>query len=236
MDIVCQPFRKLHIHEHHGNSHWRLESHSRNFQFRQSGDNSSHVSICPAHCTIRAICYREVSSGTYRKYVYALAVELAEIPFNLLMAIVSWVIFYWIVSLDPRADKVIYNLLMVLAIFWAIPLFGQLFSFLSPSNVDIASVIGTILLVAFTLTISFLISPEKIPLWWIWVYWINPLRYALQGLVVNELRDGKEYLNEATGGLASGDDLLDFLGGWSFSQRWWYSFGCDPHHINWMKH
>jgi ABC-type multidrug transport system permease subunit len=75
-----------------------------------------------------------VSSGTYRKYVYALAVELAEIPFNLLMAIVSWVIFYWIVSLDPRADKAIYNLLMVLAIFWAIPLFGQLFSFLSPKQ------------------------------------------------------------------------------------------------------
>jgi hypothetical protein len=45
------------------------------------------------------------------------------------------------------------------------------------------------------------------------VYWINPIRYTLQGLVVKELRDGKEYLNEATGGLVSGDDLLDFLGG-----------------------
>jgi hypothetical protein len=65
-----------------------------------------------------AVYYREVSSGTYRKYVYALAVELAEIPFNLLMAIVSWVIFYWIVGLDPRADKIIYNLLMVLATYW----------------------------------------------------------------------------------------------------------------------
>lgn len=119
--------------------------------------------------------------------------------------------------------KVVYDLLMVLAIYWAIPLFGQLFSFLSP-NIGIASVIGTILLVAFTLTVGFLISPENIPPWWIWVYWINPLRYALQGLVVNELGDGTEYFNEATGEIVSSDDLLDFLGGWSFSQQWWYCY------------
>lgn len=46
----------------------------------------------------------------------------------------------------------------------------------------------------------------------------------LQGLAVNELGDGKTYLDEETGDYVSGDDLLDFLGGWSFSQRWWYCF------------
>jgi hypothetical protein len=70
----------------------------------------------------------------------------------------------------------------------------------------------------------------------------------LQGLVVNELGDGKEYLNEATGELVSGDDLLDFIGGWSFSQRCWYCYVVTllfafaasagllgATRINWMK-
>jgi ABC-type multidrug transport system permease subunit len=195
----------------------------------------------------RAVYYREISSGTYRKTVYAMAVELAELPFNLLMAVVSWVIFYWLIGLDSRVDRVFYNLLMSLAVYWILPLFGQLFSFISP-NLGIASVIGGILLVAFTLTMGFLIPPGEIPVWWVWIYWINPLRYVLQGLAINELGDGKQYFNEATGGYESGDDILGTLGGWSFDQRWWYcyvvvlmfgfaaSFGLiGATRINWMK-
>lgn len=195
----------------------------------------------------RAVFYREVSSGTYQKYVYGMAIQLAEVPFNLFMAMVSWVMFYWIVGLDTRGDRVVYNLLMALAVYWVLPLFGQLFSFLSP-NVGIAAVLGGILLLAFTLTMGFLIPPNSIPVWWKWIYWINPLRYMLQGLAVNELGDGKEYLDEATGELVPGDDLLDLLGGWSLSERWWYcyvavllfGFGASvglltATRINWLK-
>ena len=101
----------------------------------------------------RAVCYREVTSGTYRKITYAAAVEIAEIPFNLFMAAISWILFYFLVGLDLRADRVIYNLLMTLAAYWILPLFGQLFSFLSP-NIGIAAVLGGIVLVLFTLTMG----------------------------------------------------------------------------------
>lgn len=101
----------------------------------------------------RAVYYREVTSGTYRKITYAAAVEIAEIPFNLFMAAISWILFYFLVGLDLRADRVIYNLLMTLAAYWILPLFGQLFSFLSP-NIGIAAVLGGIVLVLFTLTMG----------------------------------------------------------------------------------
>jgi len=171
----------------------------------------------------RAVFYRETSSGTYRKFVYAIAVEVAEIPFNLGMALLSWIIFYWVVGLDTRADRVIYNLLMAFAVYWTLPLIGQLFSFLSP-NLGIAAVMGGLLLISCTLTMGFLIPPASIPPWWIWLYWINPLRYVLQGLAANELGGGKEYLDELTGEYVSGDILLDNLGGWSFDTRWWYCY------------
>ena len=103
--------------------------------------------------TERAVYYREVTSGTYRKVTYAMAVEMAEIPFNLFMATTSWILFYFLVGLDLRADRVFYNLLMTLAAYWILPLFGQLFSFLSP-NIGIASVVGGVMLVLFTLTMG----------------------------------------------------------------------------------
>lgn len=46
----------------------------------------------------------------------------------------------------------------------------------------------------------------------------------MQGLAANELGDGKFYLEEPTGELVSGDDLLQELGGWSFDDRWWYCY------------
>eukprot|EP00978_Attheya_sp_CCMP212_P023184 scaffold70400_cov54-Attheya_sp.AAC.2 len=159
----------------------------------------------------RAVYYREVTSGTYRRMVYGVAVQLAEIPFNLGFAIVSFVIFYYMVGLNSDAGRTIYFVLMALATYWVLPAFGQLFAFVSP-NIGAAVGIGSLLLTLFTLTMGFLITASEIPGWYIWIYWINPLRYILQGMVVNEI-----------GGDETGDMLLSTLS-WSYSDRWWYCF------------
>lgn len=160
----------------------------------------------------RAVYYREVASGTYRRIVYGLAVQLAEIPFNLGAAIVSFVIFYFMVGLKQDAGRIIYFILMALAAYWMLPAFGQLFAFVSP-NIGAAVGIGSLLLTLFTLTMGFLIPAASIPAWYIWLYWINPLRFVLQGLVVNEI-----------GGDENGDEVLKNLTGWSYEDRWWYCY------------
>lgn len=161
--------------------------------------------------TERAVYYREVASGTYRRASYALAVQLAEIPFNLGGAIISFVIFYFLVGLDKTAVKVGYFILMALAMYWILPAFGQLFAFISP---NLGAAIGTasLLMTLFTLTMGFLIPASEIPPWWIWLYWMNPLRYILQGFVSNEL-----------GGTPDGDKYLETQT-WSYDQIWWYCY------------
>ena len=177
-----------------------------------------------------------------------MAIQIAELPFNMLMALTSWIISYFILGLDLSGDRVIYSILMLMAVYWVLPIFGQLNSFLAP-NIGIAAVFGGILLILFSLTMGFLIAPANIPVWYIWIYWINPLRYMLQGLVSNELGGGKFYPDDVTGEFTSGDDLLEFLGQWSFDERWWYcyvvvlifgftvSFGivAAASRINWLK-
>ena len=41
----------------------------------------------------RAIFYREISSGTYRPFVYGIPVQIAELPFNIGAALLSCAIF-----------------------------------------------------------------------------------------------------------------------------------------------
>jgi ABC-type multidrug transport system ATPase subunit len=159
----------------------------------------------------RAVYYREVASGTYRKTVYGIAVQIAELPFNLAFAVVSFLIFYFMVGLDRETERVAYFFLMGLASYWVFPTMGQLFAFLSP-NIGAAIGMASLLMTLFTLTMGFLLPASEIPAWYIWIYWMNPLRYVQQGLVVNEV-----------GGKEDGDDLLRPLG-WAYDQRWWYCY------------
>mmetsp|Transcript_30732 Transcript_30732/g.46438 ORF Transcript_30732/g.46438 Transcript_30732/m.46438 type:complete len:88 (-) Transcript_30732:84-347(-) len=61
---------------------------------------------------------------------------------------------------------------------------------------------------------GFLLSPTDIPPWYIWLYWINPLRYMLQGFVVSEI-GGKD---------PEVDDILASSFSWNYDQRWWYCY------------
>lgn len=172
----------------------------------------------------RAVFYRETASATYRKSVYGIAVQLAEHPFNLVFGFISFLCYYWMIGLDTSKDKVLYFLLTTLAAYWVLPLYGQLFSFLSP-NLGIAAVLAGLIMVGFTMTMGFLIPPASIPVWYVWLYWFNPMRYLLQGVAANELQ-GNIYLDEVSGRYVSGEDLLDNLGGWDPSTKWWYCYAA----------
>ncbi|KAL7497070.1 hypothetical protein ACHAWT_008446 [Skeletonema menzelii] len=130
--------------------------------------------------TERSVFYRESLSGTYSKYVYGTAVQLAEIPFNLGFALISFIIFYFMVGLSLEAERIVYFILMALASYWVLRAFGQLLAFTSP-NIGAAVGVGSLLLTLLTLTMGFLLVPRDIPPWYIWIYWINPLRTFFKG-------------------------------------------------------
>jgi len=162
--------------------------------------------------TERAIFYRETSSGTYRPFVYGIAVQIAELPFNIGAALISCAIFYPLVGLSNNGESIIYFILMGCASYWLLPALGQLLAFCSP-NIGAAVGIGSLVMTFFTLTMGFMIPGDKIPPWYIWMYWINPLRYIQQGFVTNDI--GSDPL---------GEEILKSTLGWSYDDRWWYCF------------
>ena len=126
---------------------------------------------------------------------------------------ISFVIFYFMVGMSLEAERIVYFILMALASYLVLPAFGQLLAFVSP-NIGAAVGVGSLLLTLFTLTMGFLLSPTDIPPWYIWLYWINPLRYMLQGFVVSEI-GGKD---------PEVDDILASSFSWNYDQRWWYCY------------
>lgn len=163
--------------------------------------------------TERSVFYRETLSGTYSRYVYGIAVQLAEIPFNLAFSLLSFVIFYFMVGMSLEAERIVYFILMTLACYWVLPAIGQLLAFASP-NIGAAVGMGSLLLTLFTLTMGFLLTPPDIPPWYIWLYWINPLRFMLQGFVISEIGGKDPFV----------DDALASAFAWDYDQRWWYCY------------
>lgn len=103
--------------------------------------------------TERAVFYRETLSGTYSRFAYGTAVQLAELPFNLFFGIIAWLCFYFLVGLSMDGGRMIYFILMTLATYWVLPAFGQLLAFISP-NIGAAVGFGSLLLTLFTLTMG----------------------------------------------------------------------------------
>ena len=89
---------------------------------------------------------------------------------------------------------------------------SQINALLSP-NTGAAVGLGSLIMTLFQLTMGFLIPANAIPPWYIWLYWINPLRYIQQGLTVNQVGGVNEL----------GDAALEELG-WKYGDRWWYCF------------
>jgi hypothetical protein len=51
--------------------------------------------------------------------------------------------------------------------------------------------VGTFVVLICTLFGGFIVYPNAIPTYYIWIYWANPMAWALQGLASNEFTSGK---------------------------------------------
>jgi len=83
------------------------------------------------------------------------------------------------------------------------------------------SVLGGMCITVFNLFCGFMIVPSAFPDFWIFMYWLNPLHYVLEGLIVTQFnRDHTEV--SITGSAASTTAqgfVSDFYSDWHYSAR-----------------
>ncbi|CAN1333477.1 ABC transporter G family member 23 [Linum perenne] len=194
------------------------------FAFSLSLLLSSTVEALPIYLQERRVLMKEASRGSYKISSYILANTIVFLPFLLAVAILFSVPVYWLVGLNPSAAAFAFFTFTVWLIVLMASSLVMFLSAVSPNFIAGNSLICTVL-GAFFLFSGYFIPKERIPKYWIFMYYLSLYRYPLDSLLTNEYWSLKEDCfrwSPASGGggcLMTGDDVLRSRG-LEKDQRW----------------
>ncbi|GBG34971.1 ABC transporter G family member 35 [Hondaea fermentalgiana] len=134
----------------------------------------------------RAPFYRERAASYYGVAPVVIATTVSELPYIIAAGFVFCPIFYFIAGLWANAVAFFwfwgfYTLFNTLITFW-----GHLLSTALPND-QVANLLGAVIFSSWCFSCGLMIAIEDIPYFWQWYVYLNPLRYALNGIVVSQL-------------------------------------------------
>ncbi|GAY57255.1 hypothetical protein CUMW_178040 [Citrus unshiu] len=145
-------------------------------------------SVIPNVARERTVMYREGFAGMYSPWAYALAQVTVEIPYLLIQALAYVIISYPMIGYYGSAYKVFWNFYAMFCTMMFYNYLGMLLVSLTP-NFMIVSILSTVFYTLFNLFSGFLIPGPKIPNWWIWLYYMMPTSWALNGMITSQYGD-----------------------------------------------
>ncbi|KAH9676828.1 ABC transporter G family member 37 [Citrus sinensis] len=149
---------------------------------------SYNLTLIPNVARERTVMYREGFAGMYSPWAYALAQVTVEIPYLLIQALAYVIISYPMIGYYGSAYKVFWNFYAMFCTMMFYNYLGMLLVSLTP-NFMIASILSTVFYTLFNLFSGFLIPGPKIPNWWIWLYYMMPTSWALNGIITSQYGD-----------------------------------------------
>nr|POF12280.1 pleiotropic drug resistance protein 1 [Quercus suber] len=166
------------------------------------------------------VFYKQRDLLFYPSWVYALPTWILKIPVTFLEVGVWVFMTYYVIGFDPSPGRLFKQYLLLLlvnqmasALFRSIGAMGR--------NMIIANTFGSFALLLLFALGGFILSKDDIKKWWIWGYWISPLMYGQNAIVVNEFLGGNWRNGSTTEAL--GISVLKSRG--FFTQAYWYWIG-----------
>ncbi|KAL5160353.1 Pleiotropic drug resistance protein 1 [Glycine soja] len=131
------------------------------------------------------IFYKQRDLLFYPSWAYAIPSWILKIPIAFIEATVWVFLTYYVIGFDPNVGRLLKQYLMLLlinqmasALFRVIAALGR--------NLVVASTCGYFALVVLFALGGFVLSIKDMKSWWIWGYWISPLMYEQNTIMVNE--------------------------------------------------
>nr|KYP53996.1 Pleiotropic drug resistance protein 1 [Cajanus cajan] len=168
------------------------------------------------------VFYKQRDLLFYPSWAYAIPSWILKIPVTFIEA-AAWVFLtYYVIGFDPNVGRLLKQYLVLLLInqmssglFRAIAALGR--------NMIVASSFGSFaLLILFTLG-GFILSKNDIKDWWIWGYWISPLMYGQNAIMVNEFLGNSWNHFTPNSNKTLGIQILESRG--FFTHAYWYWIG-----------
>eukprot|EP01038_Epipyxis_sp_PR26KG_P004915 gene4915-6878_t len=175
--------------------------------------------VAPVTFVERPAFYREQQSEMYSVAIYSLVTCLVEIPYLILSSLCFVLPFFYIVGFHHQGDA-------TARFFWywlfqglytsVLVYLGQFLAAAMPSP-PAADVAGGIAQTFISLFCGLMVKPQNIPSFWLFVYWLNPLHYAFQGLVVTQFHKDHTVVTLLDGSTTTAEN---FIG--SYFSTWKY--------------
>jgi hypothetical protein len=186
------------------------------------------MSVQPVVFSERPAFFREKFSQVYAISLHTLAATLVELPYLLLSSLLFVIPFFFIVGFDnigSVAEKFFFYWLFQGLYMCTLVFIGQFYSALMPTEAS-SQIISGMTSTFLTLFCGFMIPSQSIPTFWLFVYWINPLHYALEGLLTTQFSGDDTLISQLTSGGDSGDvTAREYVSivfeNWSFDHRWY---------------
>ncbi|KAI3716294.1 hypothetical protein L6452_23531 [Arctium lappa] len=136
----------------------------------------------------RTVFYRERAAGMYSALPYAMAQVLVEIPYIFAQTMIYCIIVYAMIGFEWTAVKFFWYTFFQFCCLLYMTFYGMMTVAITP-NANIAAIIAASFYGFFNLFSGFIIPRPRIPVWWRWYYWCNPLAWTIYGMVVSQFGD-----------------------------------------------
>ncbi|XP_039124389.1 ABC transporter G family member 31 [Dioscorea cayenensis subsp. rotundata] len=156
------------------------------------------TAVQPVVSIERFVSYRERAAGMYSALPFALAQVSIEFPYVFVQTLIYGPIFYSLGSFDWVTTKFLWYIYFMYFTLLYFTFFGMMTIAITPNHV-VAPIIAAPFYTLWNLFSGFMITRKRIPVWWRWYYWANPVSWSLYGLLASQFGDIEEHVILADG-------------------------------------
>ncbi|KAK7336925.1 hypothetical protein VNO77_17478 [Canavalia gladiata] len=146
------------------------------------------TSVQPVVAVERTVFYRERAAGMYSALPYAFAQA----------TVVYSIIIYAMIGFEWTVVKFFWCLFFMYFTFLYFTYYGMMSVAVTP-NLHISSIVSSAFYSVWNIFSGFIIPRPRIPVWWRWYSWANPIAWSLYGLVASQYGDIKQSLESTDG-------------------------------------
>ncbi|CAI9267836.1 unnamed protein product [Lactuca saligna] len=155
-------------------------------------------SVQPVIYVERSVSYRERAAGMYSALPFAFAQVAIEFPYVYVQSLVYSVIFYYLASFEWNMMKLFWYVYFMFFTLLYFTFFGMMTIAVTPNH-NIAAIVAAPFYMLWNLFSGFMVVRMRIPIWWRWYYWANPVAWSLYGLLTSQYGDVDDLLKLADG-------------------------------------
>ncbi|EPS71654.1 hypothetical protein M569_03105, partial [Genlisea aurea] len=158
-------------------------------------------------------------------WAYAIPGWIVEIPISVVEIVFFTLLTYYEIGFDPNIGRFFKYFLVLLLLSQAAASLFRLIGVTSRIMV-IANTFGFfVLLMIFALS-GFFLSREQVKKWWLWGYYISPMMYAQNAILVNEFRGHSWSQGFENSNTSLGVDVLKSIGYYTKTEWYWIGVGA----------